>query len=510
MLASLRHDTGPQPDEAGATIVTEQQVQARRRVGRLIERARRPDRQQMTALRNRMPLWFVFLVLLSVASIQIEHNPFGLSDLIQRHAQDVSNLLITGPYFYGTAGRDSISAAVIDEGTLQTLKMPWPWDYAAHARVLDALLEYHPKAVVVDFLFVDSRPDLTLPQLIEEIHRYQSEHVPIYFEGGIQLPYGEAALRPELAATGVTILDPTLPVYDGIARQYNFTGECFGGSRPHDAPCLSLALQVFKDIYPQYPVASLRGKMELVWGTRVAPQNAKWITATDSRGGRRSCQLDIGPLRRVYLAFFDTAAVQNPCPYNAEIPVVSLMEGSDDPDLIALARNRVVFYGGALPGAQDEMYTPVNGLLPSIFVHAMALDNLITYKGRPKQNVITVWGRTLESNAAQIIAIMPVILVLSLLHIRSVRARARGGGQSTHARSVTMDYMIERVIQHLWHWLAFGLGLAVGLLLTLALGLSVANWVGIVFISAEFAAMLLIGLSDSIWGYLSHVVREAE
>jgi CHASE2 domain-containing sensor protein len=491
--------------------MTERQVESRWRIGRVIARARRPDHQQMTALRKRMPLWFVFVVLLSVALVQIEHNPFGLSDLIQRYAQDVSNLLITGPYLYGTAGRDSISAAVIDEDALQTLQMPWPWDYAAHARALDALLEYHPKAVVVDFLFVDSRPDPTLPRLIEEIHRYQSERVPIYFEGGIRLPYGEAALRPELAATGVTILDPTLPVYNGIARQYNFTGECFGVSRPRAAPCLSLALQVFKDIYPQYPLAPLRGKMELVWGTRVAPQNAKWITATDSKGGRKSCRLDIGPLRRVYLAFFDTGEVQNPCPYNAEIPVVSLMEGSDDPDLIALARNRVVFYGGALEGAQDTTYTPVNGLLPSVFVHAMALDNLITYKGRPKQNVITVWGRTLESNPAQIIAIMPVILVLSLLHIRRVRARGRAGGrQSTPAHSVTMEYVIERVIQHLWHWLAFGLALAVGLLLTLALGLSVANWVGIVFISAELAAMLLIGLPDSIWGYLSHVVHEPE
>ena len=36
-------------------------------------------------------------------------------------------------------------------------------------------------------------------------------------------------------------------------------------------------------------------------------------------------------------------------------------------------------------------------------------------------------------------------------------------------------------------------------------GLSVANWVEDVFISVEFAAMLLIGVPDSIWGYLHHV-----
>src|SRR5450756_863399 len=88
---------------------------------------------------------------------------------------------------------------------------------------------------------------------------------------------------------------------------------------------------------------------------------------------------------------------------------------------------------------RQETYTPVNGLLPSVFVHAMALDNLITYQGKPKQNVITVWGRTLKSNPAKIIAIMPVILVLSLLHIR--RLRAREIHRSGHGRGVTMEYV---------------------------------------------------------------------
>ena len=39
----------------------------------------------------------------------------------------------------------------------------------------------------------------------------------------------------------------------------------------------------------------------------------------------------------------------------------------------------------------------------------------------------------------------------------------------------------------------------------MAAGLSVANWVEVVFVSVELAAMLLIGLPDAIWGYLHHV-----
>ena len=101
-----------------------------------------------------------------------------------------------------------MTVALIDEDTLHTLQAPWPWKYGDHARALDSLLQFHPKAVVVDFLFVDSRPDDTLPDLVEEIARYKKAGVPLYFEGGIDLPFGESAAAPELATTGVPILDP--------------------------------------------------------------------------------------------------------------------------------------------------------------------------------------------------------------------------------------------------------------------------------------------------------------
>ncbi len=130
-------------------------------MARFIERARRPNREHVEKLKDRVPFWFVAAVLMFFAWLQIALNPFGFSDLTQRYSQDISNLLITGPYLYPTTGRDQVSVALIEEETLQTLQTPWPWNYGMHARALDAILAYKPKAVVVDFLFVDSRPDET-------------------------------------------------------------------------------------------------------------------------------------------------------------------------------------------------------------------------------------------------------------------------------------------------------------------------------------------------------------
>jgi hypothetical protein len=473
---------------------------AETKVRGLYQRARRPDRGHMEALSKRVPYWFLVASLTAFASFQIWMNPFGFSDLVQRYSQDVADLLITGPYLYGTEGRDKVSVAVIDEDTLHTLQAPWPWKYGDHARVLAALRAYKPKAVIVDFLFVDSRPDDTLPDLVEEIRRYKAAGVPLYFEGGINLPFGEAALRPELAATGVPILDPTIPTNSGVARQYNVAGHCFNVKPDAGGLCPSLALHVYRDVFPEHPLAKMDGLMELVWGTRTAPENLKWMHPDDADGNARSCDVEAGLIRRWYLAFFDTSAVKSPCPYNAQIPVEALLEGSEDEDVTRLATGRVIFYGGALQGAQDRWYTPVNGLIPGVFVHAMAMDNLVTFKGRPYQNSVAVGGKVIDGNLVQILAVIPVILILSWFHLRSLRKR-----RAERERSVTFQYFLEMAVEKLWHYFAFALALGVGLALTVAAGLSLANWVEVVFVSTELGALLLVGAPDSFWGYLHHV-----
>ena len=151
--------------------------------------------------------------------------------------------------------------------------------------------QYHPKAVVVDFLFVDTRPDDTLPELVEEIARYKKAGVPLYFEGGIDLPFGENPLRPEIAATGVPILDPTIPIYDGVARQYNATGAASTSSPVPMEPairsrCTSSRMSI-RNI--QLDTAERQDGAGLGHEDRAG--RTKWITKTDDDGKTRSCYL---------------------------------------------------------------------------------------------------------------------------------------------------------------------------------------------------------------------------
>ncbi|HTL30615.1 MAG TPA: CHASE2 domain-containing protein, partial [Tepidisphaeraceae bacterium] len=333
---------------------------------RAAERARRPDREHMQSLRRRVPYWFVVVLLFGFAAFQIIMNPFGFSDLTQRYTQDIANLLIDGPYLYPETGRDQLSVALVDDNSLRELGMPWPWSYGAQARALDALLALKPRAVIVDVMFIDPRKDDTLAELVDEVGRYKRAHVPLYLVGATDGPPGAPPLRRELLATGVRVLDGSILVNQGIVRQYPITGACLGTSR-QNTPCQSLALSVYKDLYPRQPLAVPQGLMELVWGTRANPTNAKWMKVTDENGGIHSCgeHQEIGWWRRTWLAFFDPASVRSPCPYSNVIPAESLIEGRDDADVARLAKNRIVFYGASLSGVQDRSFTPVNGLIAS-------------------------------------------------------------------------------------------------------------------------------------------------
>jgi CHASE2 domain-containing sensor protein len=461
------------------------------RLSRTWQRVRQPNRAHVEKLKERVPFWFVALVLFAFSVLQIMLNPFGFSDLTQRYTQDISNLLVTGPFLYPTTGRDLVTVALVDEATLHKLQMPWPWTYGMHARALNALLAYRPKAVIVDFLFVDMRPDESIGELVDAIKRFQRAHIPIYFEGGTDLSFGEAPVRPEIAATGVPILSPSIETYDGVVRQYPAYGECFGT----DGRCLSLALKVYKDLFPRHPLEPMNGEMELVWGTRTSPFN--------SRYSAQSCNDDVPFALRIYRAFFDKQSAMERCPYNNDVPMQAILtDDGSDKDLQTLIPGHIVLYGGGLEGAQDKSFSPVNGQQPNVFVHAMALDNLISFQGKPEQNVMTLFGYTMSNNPAQILAIVPVILILSFTHMRRIRARRRGAAKE---RSALAEWFLDKGVENLWHWFAFFLALAVGLALARLAGLSVANWVEDVFISVELAAMLLIGLPDSLWGYLHHV-----
>jgi hypothetical protein len=68
------------------------------------------------------------------------------------------------------------------------------------------------------------------------------------------------------------------------------------------------------------------------------------------------------------------------CPATPTVPVRQLLEPTEEADIAieGMVEGGVVFYGAFYHGAADAMNTPLHNDLPAVYLHAAALDNLVT------------------------------------------------------------------------------------------------------------------------------------
>src|SRR5688500_2360614 len=165
------------------------------------ERLRKPDPEAVRKFGAKTPFLWVWAIVVGLAALQIYFDPFGFSRLTQRYAQDLVNLTLTGP-LYSNEGRDQVSVFLIEDESLHALQMSWPLSYGDHARALDAILVYEPRAVAVDILFVDRRNDPSLEDLVTVIGRYKRANVPLYFVGS---PRSGPVLADIVQAGGIVV-----------------------------------------------------------------------------------------------------------------------------------------------------------------------------------------------------------------------------------------------------------------------------------------------------------------
>jgi len=76
----------------------------------------------------------------------------------------------------------------------------YPVQYQTHASILRALLTFAPRAVFVDFAFIDNRPDPSIGDLKGVLEDYYLRGVPVYVPIHKRLgAAGDAGIRPDLA-----------------------------------------------------------------------------------------------------------------------------------------------------------------------------------------------------------------------------------------------------------------------------------------------------------------------
>ncbi len=336
--------------------------------------------------------WGAWLFSLAATFVVAWVDPLGATSALKR--------LSNNEYLDAVAGNLSkikseidISVLIIEDKDLPYLGERWPVSLETHAQIIAELSSLKPRAVVVDFLFMDDRTADGVDALIASLEAAGEHHPVIYLNSTSAFGaarsgqlveffsqnnadknlyasdptitdfYEETTILPVTTTTndGVKLPTPALAVLDGICDQESQYCDVAAMVRRHDS-------------------------IQLVW-----PASPRQCHNTDSRQGLNCPPVTTNFFNRLFLSALATMAprfIQDPkerlrdwYPYET-ISATDLLNGAL---MENEAEGRVVFIGGRFAGIRDFVESPTYGVLPGVYGHAAALDNMTTYNGRPYQ-----------------------------------------------------------------------------------------------------------------------------
>lgn len=310
---------------------------------------------------------------------------------------------LTGQISHPTIGRDQITVMMYDQQFLGQTGSAWPLSYQDHADWLLRLASdpnARPKAIMLDITFGQERADATLPALKQALCKVQNEFkVPVFLAALPSPETGKLTVRsglgpkpgsaepPCFTLVGVDYFPDSL---DGVAWEYPMTRRLVDGkwkdgpAEPTEAaaqpPYRSAAMAMAQDA-AHIELGKENGRLAVVWGLKSAPQADRPDSLSHCKPGAYDGWRYLpGVLRQ-----FFRSTPPPVCPYHRTLSMAQVSELPEQA-LASYLAGRYVLVGANVPAYNDFANSPVHGLIPGVHLHAMALDNLLTYQGAYKQS----------------------------------------------------------------------------------------------------------------------------
>lgn len=366
---------------------------------------------------KRRRLWLaLFIVLLAVL------DPFGLASSSDKaSAQWLNRMFASG---YSSDGQQQVAVVLIDDAYLMRNNTSWPMPYGEQSKLFKRLLAYKPKAVFVDLLYSHDHsfgdPERGSQLLTNVFERYQRQGIALLLAntGVARGEDGQANTLAHFAA----VSQPALVVWEGVDDKYPLAAQTALGAM--ETPALALYRQYCQTQacapLPKDSHAAVQlPPMALQWGLKLAPEQGR-IADIRHCAPPRNFLLDgvMQFFQAVFWKLDDSAQAR--CPYSLTLSASDLEASTaEDRALVAkLLGGRLVMVGANITSTGDLVQSPVHGQIPGIYLHAMALDNLISegldYDREPGNlpGLNLNWLDLLE------LGLLALIAVLKALHAR--------------------------------------------------------------------------------------------
>ncbi|MBC3300184.1 CHASE2 domain-containing protein [Pseudomonas sp. SWRI18] len=406
-------------------------------------------------------------------------DPFGLASSSDKASAQWLNRMFAS--HYSNAGQQQVAVIVIDDAYLMRNATSWPMPYGEQSKLFKRLLAFKPKAVFVDLLYSHDHsfgdPARGSQLLANVFERYQRQGIPLWL-ANTGVARGEAGQANTLAPF-VEVSRAALVAWEGMSDQYPLAMNTPLG--PMETPAMALyrrfcTTHACKQLPVDAEAAVHRQPISVQWGLKLAPDQARIADVGDDTPTRHFLLEGIAQLFQAVFWKLDDSA-QARFPYSLTLTASDLeVSAPDDQALIAeLLRDRLVLVGANITATGDLVESAVHGQLPGVYLHAMALDNLINagmdYEHEPANfpGLPFNWLDLLE------LGLLALIAVLKALHAR------RRAGHRTWSRWRRQEIWFFSSPYPSW-LLAMTVLLALSVLLGLA-HITPVNVLGIVLLS---------------------------
>ena len=375
-------------------------------------------------------------------------DPFGATSSADQQSEAIFHRLIAAPWYQSQA-QHAITVVLIDDQYLRTVKSHWPLPYASQSMLLEQILQHRPLSVFLDFVYTHQHSEeWQVQQFVSAINnRGRLQTTPAAAENAPALVSDES-LRPKIfiphlvpvdkratadkrcagahrglasekiaeLAKSNTILPIRQAEAESVYLQWSGCGNRYPAYYLHASSLPSPAFALYKDYCQRSPfagngcpddkrdvTADFSTPMMVRWGLGISPLHQSVLPADASCIGIESLDL-IG--RGFYFLSQVVAAVKQsfsssrergfaqPCVHTDTLNAVYLTGASDEANELhrKFIQDRIVLVGSQIDAVNDVAVSPVNNQVPGVFVHAMALDNYLTYGAAYAKDIENKWS----------------------------------------------------------------------------------------------------------------------
>ncbi|MEI9990046.1 MAG: CHASE2 domain-containing protein [Rhizomicrobium sp.] len=335
-------------------------------------------------------------------------NPFGISSAADRVSESIflKFYAFAYPSFTHASARDQILVVLYDEKTGLPKEGEWPLPRSTHAELIRRILDMQPRAVFLDILFDtqkggDRSQTSAMLDAARGARARTKPTAPVFFasyaEDDTHKLVDLIAALP-VTRTGTKVLPGQAyraPVeYTALTNHYPLTDTHKENGALTAAAALYNAYKpgpFDKKLAPLHPGED---DMLVAWGAALPSKHGRdakafpgclhYFEDSSDRWHGIGYALGTAIFGRFPDQDFGWDKLQ-PCAYHQMVSAADFFDTKParEAELERLVEGSYVLIGARVAGIGDEIVSPVNGKLPGVYLHAMALDNLLSFNAKP-------------------------------------------------------------------------------------------------------------------------------